>query len=186
MTDNTDHESFSWEAANNIALLAIAAEAFATMGFVARVVPAAPAAVAAVVAIRTLALVVIALLARELPPRRAWPTLLVWSALTLPPLAWSFALEGREGFPWVAVFAPAVYALAAHGLAHRNRWWTLAVIVALGAACLSPLEALHPLAGQLEPVLPAWTILAAAVALVLWALEATRRPAGPRRAGVGS
>ncbi len=151
------------EAAYQIVMIAAILELGALAVVSPRSIPAAPQVVIGVSAIRLLALIAQAGLVRDVPPRSAWPALLVWAGILWPPELWAHALEATALEAWRTGFGSVLFALAMHTVARRvGAWWW--IIAALFAAtvlvgAISPLEELLGWHG------PRWLLLAIPVAL---------------------
>ncbi len=137
-----------------------------------RSIPADPQVLMGVSSIRFLALIGLAGLVHDEPPRVAWPALLVWALILWPPELWAHALEATVIDAWRTALGSVLIAFAAHTIARRvgAAWWV--VVILFAAAVFVPM--LSPLHQLISPRVPWWTLLAVIVALFGWFIELKR------------
>jgi hypothetical protein len=138
-----------------------------------RGIPSDPQVLMGVSGIRLLALIGLAGLVHDDAPRMAWPALLVWVLVFLPPELWAHVLEATLTDAWRTALGSMLLAFAAHTLARRAGavWW---VVVAIFAATVF-VPTLSPLNQLVSSRVPWWVFLAVMIALFGWFSETKRR-----------
>ena len=151
------------EAAYQIVMIAAILELGALAVLSPRSIPAAPQVVIGVSGIRLLALIALAGVVREVPPRSAWPALLVWAGILWPPEFWAHALEATVLAAWRTGLGSVLFAFAMHTVARRvGAWWWVAAAVFAATVVVAPLSPLEELLGWHGP---RWMLLALPIAL---------------------
>jgi hypothetical protein len=137
-----------------------------------RGIPADPQVLLGVSGIRFLALIGLAGLVHDEPPRAAWPALSVWALILWPPELWAHALEATAMDAWRTGLGTVLIAFAAHTAARRvGAFWWLVVMLFVGSVFVPIFSPLHQLVSS---SVPWWILLALVIALFGWFSESKR------------